>query len=91
MQEGLTNISKHSDANEIHISLSRKYLNNGDGVELVLTDDGLGFNADKTRWGLGLLGMRERCEALGGNFSLARGAGQRGIYMHYHSTVRQRR
>ncbi len=70
VQEGLTNISKHSDANEVHIHLSRESNQGQDSLHLTLSDDGLGFDAQKARWGLGLLGMRERCEALGGKFSL---------------------
>jgi len=70
VQEGLTNISKHSDAGQVHIHLARIRSDSEDTVELQLTDDGLGFNAANARWGLGLLGMRERCEALGGKFSL---------------------
>lgn len=70
VQEGLTNISKHSDANEVHVHLSRESIQGRDGLHLKLSDDGLGFDAQKARWGLGLLGMRERCEALGGKFSL---------------------
>lgn len=76
VQEGLTNISKHSDANEIHIRLSRNKSAETDIIELTLQDDGLGFDPARTRWGLGLLGMRERCEALGGNFSLATEPGE---------------
>ena len=71
IQEGLTNISKHSGASEVHVHMRRDTTVAEDVVHVDMTDDGLGFNAETTNWGLGLLGMRERCEALGGNFSLA--------------------
>jgi signal transduction histidine kinase len=72
----LTNASKHSDATEVAVSLER--LAEG-GTQLVVADNGSGFDAEGTRPGLGLLGMRERSEALGGTFKLeaARGAGVR--------------
>lgn len=81
VQEGLTNISKHSNANEIDITLSRVRSEQEDVIQLVLTDDGLGFDARNTRWGLGLLGMRERCEILGGKFSLVTQPGE-GVSIH---------
>jgi two-component system sensor histidine kinase UhpB len=76
VQECLTNASKHSDATEVAVSLER--LAEG-GTRLVVADNGSGFDAEGTRPGLGLLGMRERSEALGGTFKLetAQGAGVR--------------
>ena len=76
IQEGLTNISKHSNASEVHVHIQRQTTTDEDGVNVRMTDDGLGFNAEITSWGLGLLGMRERCEALDGKFSLATGPGK---------------
>ena len=42
----------------------------GGGTRLVVADDGKGFDTAVTRPGLGLLGMRERSEALGGTFKV---------------------
>jgi two-component system sensor histidine kinase UhpB len=76
VQECLTNVSKHSAATEVSVELERTP---GGGTRLVARDNGTGFDAAVTRPGLGLLGMRERSEALGGTFKVAatRGAGVR--------------
>jgi signal transduction histidine kinase len=74
-QEALNNISKHSKANLVNLSL-RKI--NG-SVELTVQDNGQGFDVDKilsaesSRKGLGLGNMRERAELSGGSFSIKSG------------------
>jgi two-component system, NarL family, sensor histidine kinase UhpB len=65
VQECLTNASKHSGASEVTVEFER---NPSGGTRLVVADNGKGFDAAVTRPGLGLLGMRERSEALGGTF-----------------------
>ena len=67
VQECLTNASKHSGASEVSVELERTA---GGGTRLVVADDGKGFDTAVTRPGLGLLGMRERSEALGGTFKV---------------------
>jgi signal transduction histidine kinase len=76
VQECLTNVSKHSAATEVSVELARTP---SGGTRLVARDNGTGFDAAVTRPGLGLLGMRERSEALGGTFKVEanRGAGVR--------------
>ena len=70
-QEALNNIAKHSKAEWVDISLSK----NGGGIELVVSDDGVGMDLDiimqtSTARSLGLTSMRERAELTGGNFSI---------------------
>jgi two-component system sensor histidine kinase UhpB len=72
VQECLTNASKHSGATEVNVELER--MANGH-THLVVADNGKGFDAAVTRPGLGLLGMRERSEALGGTFKVEAAAG----------------
>jgi two-component system sensor histidine kinase UhpB len=67
VQECLTNASKHSSAGEVTVEVERLPCG---GMRLRVADDGKGFDAGSTRPGLGLLGMRERSEALGGTFKL---------------------
>jgi two-component system sensor histidine kinase UhpB len=76
VQECLTNVGKHSGATEVGVELERT---SSGGTRLVVTDNGKGFDAAVTRPGLGLLGMRERSEALGGTFKVeaAKGKGVR--------------
>ncbi len=66
VQEGLTNVAKHSQATRVEIAIAR----DADGGTVVLTmrDDGVGSTPATTRRGLGLIGMRERVDALGGTF-----------------------
>lgn len=74
LQEALTNISKYARANNVAVQLYRQ---NGDTI-LKIRDDGIGFNpasirVDRT---LGLHGMRERAELLGGEFRLTSAPGR---------------
>jgi PAS domain S-box-containing protein len=71
-QECLTNVAKHAQATEVAISLVRA---DGDdpGCEAVrfsFEDNGHGFNPGLRSEGLGLIGLRERVEALGGRLEL---------------------
>ena len=63
VQEALHNCSQHAGARKVRIIVQQ------DSSRLLLTveDDGRGFDAANTR-GLGLLGMEERVEHLGGAF-----------------------
>ena len=67
VQEGLTNASKHSAATEVAVDLERGATGR---TRLTIVDNGQGFDAAVKRPGLGLLGMRERSEALGGTFAV---------------------
>ncbi|HEX5803843.1 MAG TPA: histidine kinase [Azospira sp.] len=74
MQEALTNVARHAAASRVDVDLRNE---GGDRV-LTIRDDGVGFRPPPGgKGGLGLIGMRERIEALGGSFSV-RAAGQRG-------------
>jgi signal transduction histidine kinase len=65
-QEALTNVVKHADARRVDLDLESE----GDAVELRVADDGRGIGARPGRIGFGLLGMRTRIEAAGGEFDL---------------------
>ena len=66
VQECLTNISKHAQADTVTIDLHA----NTDRLALAVRDDGRGLDLAAPRNGLGLIGMRERVEALGGEFDM---------------------
>ena len=77
VQECLTNVRDHSGAGKVSVDLSLA----GDRLEVRVDDDGAGFDpqrppASADGKGLGLFGMRERAEALGGNFSLTSSPGK---------------
>lgn len=67
-QEALNNALKHAKANQIILKLSGTLSN----IILEISDDGLGFEPDKAveGGGLGLDGMIERAELLGGELTL---------------------
>lgn len=72
VQESLTNILKHADASHVSILLARKQ----DGVVAVIEDDGAGFDPAGAREdALGLAGMRERVELLGGRLRVESSSG----------------
>jgi signal transduction histidine kinase len=71
IQEALNNVAKHSGAKRVVLSLAK----NRDSIELVVEDDGKGFDLDSTivqnsGRSLGLAGMRERVELTAGIFSI---------------------
>ena len=70
LQEGLTNISRHARAARIEVRLQRCRDSTGDEVVLSLADDGCGTELGQCHLGLGLVGMRERVEMLGGRFQV---------------------
>ena len=72
VQESLTNIVKHANAAAVKINLVIDAGKNSQQGHVILNieDDGAGFDPAGTRQGLGLLGMRERAEALNGTCSI---------------------
>ncbi|HEV8635659.1 MAG TPA: sensor histidine kinase [Chloroflexota bacterium] len=70
VQEALTNIARHAAAS--HVDVRLKF--GDDAVEVAIEDDGRGFDAASAastrERGLGLFGMRERVELIGGTISI---------------------
>jgi PAS domain S-box-containing protein len=71
-QESLTNVARHAEATSICTTLFE------DNDELVLTvkDDGKGFCEPEAGTSLGLLGMKERAQACGGDVQVSSSPGQ---------------
>lgn len=63
LQEALNNAVRHSGAPEAWVRL-RSF---GERIELEVEDHGKGFEEQRPRAGIGLVGMRERAELLGGS------------------------
>ncbi|MGE0104748.1 MAG: two-component regulator propeller domain-containing protein [Blastocatellales bacterium] len=68
IQEALRNIVKHSQAANVLISLRRIEKH----VELIVSDNGIGFDRSKSRDGdgFGLISIQERLDGLGGNLAI---------------------
>lgn len=63
-QEALSNVIRHSRASQAWVTLK----NNADGFQLEIRDNGKGFAPRRqSREGLGLFGMQERMQLLGGH------------------------
>lgn len=71
VQEALTNVARHARAGAVRIAVG---VAADGGLAVEIADDGRGFAGDPAPVGLGLAGMRERVESLGGAFSLATAA-----------------
>ncbi|MCP4695678.1 MAG: hypothetical protein GY862_02345 [Gammaproteobacteria bacterium] len=68
LQECLANVAKHARATNVRIRLREEPEQTPESISLCIQDDGKGF--DPKHPGLGLIGMRERVQSLGGTFSL---------------------
>ena len=67
VQEAVENVLRHANASHAIISL----LAESSQIKLTISDNGNGFNPDKTKKEqLGIRGMRERVEMLGGKFNI---------------------
>jgi signal transduction histidine kinase len=70
LAEALSNVVKHAGASEVEVSLSQE-----DGrLGLVIRDDGRGFDPGRPR-GLGLTGLSDRLDTVGGSLTITSGAG----------------
>lgn len=78
IQEGLTNVAHHADAQRVAVRLEC----DGQILTLTLTDDGRGFDRralagrNDGRAGLGLLSLRERAAAVGGELEVTSAPGE---------------
>jgi signal transduction histidine kinase len=70
VQEAITNVIKHAHATSVAVSL-RKH---ADRLEVIIADDGRGFDPEASSTGFGLTGMRERAGLSGGSLRLEPGA-----------------
>ncbi len=71
IQEGLSNAAKHAGASHIAISLTQAHA----GLAIQITDNGIGMDVQAPRTGLGLAGMRERIDSVGGRYSVSSSPG----------------
>ena len=78
LQEALRNVEQHARARHVTVCLKQR----GDFVQLVIDDDGMGFDPErhparrKGKGGLGLLSMRERATYVGGDLQVNSTPGQ---------------
>lgn len=69
VQEGLTNVVRHSDASTVRIEI----VTCANGISATIEDDGGNCGDPVAPEGFGLRSLRERCESLGGRLHISRG------------------
>ena len=72
-QESLTNVARHARASRVVVALDGSHRS----LKLTISDDGCGLarGARRKQGHFGLVGMRERCTALGGTLRIGSGQG----------------
>ncbi|NJN31457.1 MAG: sensor histidine kinase [Synechococcales cyanobacterium RM1_1_8] len=75
-QEGLTNLTKHSQASGAQLVLQATPRAAPRTIQLRITDNGVGFEPSQNTTGFGLQSMAERAAAVGGQFRLTSAPGQ---------------
>ena len=76
-QEALTNVARHAQASRVEVEIQKRV----DVVRITIQDDGKGLQPKrvlhgKTNKRLGLIGMRERLEMVGGNLTIQSAPGK---------------
>jgi signal transduction histidine kinase len=71
VQEALTNVIRHAEAAAVQVRIAAR----GPALTITVADDGRGAEGGSMVEGHGILGMRERVEALGGRLRVATSAG----------------
>lgn len=70
-QEALNNVAKHAEASRARLRVGRAE----DRLDLLVADDGCGFDPAARHGGFGLVGMYERVELVGGDLRIESSAG----------------
>jgi PAS domain S-box-containing protein len=71
-QEALHNVLKHAQASQVQLRVS----GGTEGIHLYIRDNGVGFNSEAFRPGLGIVSMKERVRLVQGEFSIHSQAGR---------------
>ena len=72
MQEQVNNILKHAAA--LHANISIEMIENV--IQIVLTDDGKGFDTNKRKEGIGITNMTNRVESFNGKIYIESAPGK---------------
>lgn len=71
VQESLTNINKHAEANQVKLTLTIDQTASLPCLMIKIEDNGIGMDMRKLTPGIGLVGMRERVESLNGQIEVS--------------------
>ncbi|WP_242489859.1 sensor histidine kinase [Noviherbaspirillum cavernae] len=80
LQEGLTNVLKHSRADRVNTEL----VYSAQSLDLVITDNGIGLTPEPVEWqtGAGMRSMQRRANRLGGVFKIVHASGNTVLTVH---------
>ncbi|RZL46426.1 MAG: sensor histidine kinase [Pedobacter sp.] len=67
LQESLHNINKYANAKNVSLRIHKI----GNAISLAIEDDGIGFNVQKIKKGLGLTNMEERTKEMNGKIKIS--------------------
>ena len=82
LQEALANVSRHSGASKVSVTLNVE----SDNVTLMVEDDGIGFDAKQTAKGIGLDSMKERLASVHGILQVSSPSTGSGWHLHSKGT-----
>lgn len=71
IQEGLQNINKYSNAGHALVEVKK----DGKNINISIIDNGVGFDPDKTKGGIGIKNLKKRAASLNGQMSINSGEG----------------
>jgi signal transduction histidine kinase len=72
VQEALSNVARHARARHVDVTLTEQDV----AIVVTVRDDGIGFNVEQQRTGIGLVGMAERAELAGGRLDIESAPGE---------------
>lgn len=72
VQEGIRNINKYSQAKEASVSLEKQ----GDSVKLTISDNGIGFDPESAKGGIGIRNFKKRAALLNGTIAIKSSVGR---------------
>jgi signal transduction histidine kinase len=70
LQEAISNMITHSGANIVTLACKSAYKNNEEGIEIMIQDNGIGFDVLKVNNGHGINNMKNRAQSIGGNLEI---------------------
>jgi len=72
VQEAMTNAVKHAGATRVDVAIREQ----GGSLDILVADDGRGFDPEETGDGFGLIGIRERLSLVGGELRISSREGE---------------
>lgn len=72
IQEGLQNVNKYSGAKEATVTI----IEEGNNLRLIIKDNGIGFDPERAKGGIGIKNLKKRAAALNGSINIISAPGK---------------